>query len=122
MLARTVLLVARGAVTGGEVCLAALPAGAHKDVVRGVRWLGPSARVVSFSSEKVGRPWPLAALWPLFASAICPVADDMQAEHAGCPVLTAACRACQIRVQGDTLLTHPVPALLRCHMATGTRC
>ncbi|BDA45713.1 probable WD repeat-containing protein 11 at C-terminar half [Coccomyxa sp. Obi] len=26
--------------------------GAHKDVVRGVRWLGPSARVVSFSSEK----------------------------------------------------------------------
>lgn len=27
-------------------------AGAHKDVVRGVRWLGPSARVVSFSSEK----------------------------------------------------------------------
>ncbi|KAA6419923.1 MAG: hypothetical protein FRX49_10113 [Trebouxia sp. A1-2] len=26
--------------------------GAHKDVVRGVRWLGPTARIVSFSSEK----------------------------------------------------------------------
>lgn len=31
-------------------CTAA--AGAHKDVVRGVRWLGPTARIVSFSSEK----------------------------------------------------------------------
>ncbi len=29
-----------------------LYAGAHKDVVRGVRWLGPTARIVSFSSEK----------------------------------------------------------------------
>ena len=26
--------------------------GAHRDVVRGVRWLGPTARIVSFSSEK----------------------------------------------------------------------
>ncbi|KAK9829709.1 hypothetical protein WJX72_007460 [[Myrmecia] bisecta] len=26
--------------------------GAHKDIVRGVRWLGPTARIVSFSSEK----------------------------------------------------------------------
>lgn len=30
----------------------ALLAGAHKDIVRGVRWLGPTARIVSFSSEK----------------------------------------------------------------------
>lgn len=27
-------------------------AGAHRDVVRGVRWLGPTSRIVSFSSEK----------------------------------------------------------------------
>ncbi len=33
-------------------CLDNLYAGAHKDVVRGVRWLGPTARIVSFSSEK----------------------------------------------------------------------
>ena len=37
-----------------EACLGSLAwfAGAHKDVVRGVRWLGPTARIVSFSSEK----------------------------------------------------------------------
>lgn len=28
-------------------------AGAHKDVVRGVRWLGATARIVSFSSERL---------------------------------------------------------------------
>ena len=33
-----------------ECCTADV--GAHKDVVRGVRWLGPTARIVSFSSEK----------------------------------------------------------------------
>lgn len=27
--------------------------GAHRDMVRGVRWLGDSPRVVTFSSEKV---------------------------------------------------------------------
>ena len=32
-------------------------AGAHKDMVRGVRWLGTSSRLVSFSSEKVGDGW-----------------------------------------------------------------
>ena len=30
------------------------PAGVHKDVVRGVRWLGPSSLLASFSSEKSG--------------------------------------------------------------------
>lgn len=30
-----------------------LHAGAHKDIVRGVRWLGPTARIVSFSSERL---------------------------------------------------------------------
>ena len=29
-------------------------AGVHKDVVRGVRWLGPSTLLASFSSEKTG--------------------------------------------------------------------
>jgi hypothetical protein len=31
--------------------------GAHKDSVRGVRWLGTSARLVTFSSERVGDGW-----------------------------------------------------------------
>ena len=31
-----------------------LAAGAHRDIVRGVRWLGSSARLVTFSSEKAG--------------------------------------------------------------------
>lgn len=33
--------------------VALLLQGAHKDAVRGVRWLGPTARIVSFTSEKV---------------------------------------------------------------------
>lgn len=32
-------------------------ADAHKEMVRGVRWLGTSARLVSFSSEKLGGGW-----------------------------------------------------------------
>ena len=33
--------------------IANVNAGAHKDIVRGVRWLGPTARIVSFSSERL---------------------------------------------------------------------
>jgi hypothetical protein len=32
-------------------------AGAHKEMVRGVRWLGTSSRIVSFSSEKAAGGW-----------------------------------------------------------------
>ncbi len=34
-----------------------MSAGAHKDSVRGVRWLGTSARLITFASERVGDGW-----------------------------------------------------------------